>query len=52
MAKKNRKKEFARIRADSGQHRRILAVMILLGIAAFLPVAFQLYQLMISDFEY
>ena len=52
MAKKNRKKEFARVRADSGQHRRILAVMILLGMAAFLPVAFQLYQLMISDFEY
>ena len=52
MAKKNRRKEFARVRADSGQHRRILAVMILLGIAAFLPVAFQLYQLMISDFEY
>ena len=52
MAKKDRKKEFVRIRADSGQHRRILAVMIVLGIAAFAPVAFQLYGLMITDYDY
>ena len=52
MAKKDRKKEFVRIRADSGQHRRIIAVMLLLGIAAFVPVALQLYQLMITDFDY
>ncbi len=52
MAKHKAKREFVRIRADSGQHRRILALMAALGIAAFLPVAFQLYQLMISDFNY
>ena len=52
MAKKVRKKEYARIRADSAQHIRILAVMILLGIAAFAPVALRLYQLMITDYSY
>ena len=52
MAKKNRKREFVRVRADSGQHRRIIAIMILLGIAAFAPIVFQLYQLMITDFDY
>ncbi|MBE6934012.1 MAG: PASTA domain-containing protein [Ruminococcaceae bacterium] len=52
MARKRRKKEFARVRADSGQHRRILWVMAVLGIAAFFPMALQLYQLMISDYEY
>ena len=52
MAKRKEKREFVRIRADSGQHRRILALMAALGIAAFLPVAFQLYQLMISDYDY
>ena len=29
MAKKDRKRDFTRIRADSGQHRRVLAVMII-----------------------
>ena len=52
MTKKVRKKEYARIRADSAQHIRILAVMILLGIAAFAPVALRLYQLMITDYSY
>ena len=52
MAKRVRKKEYARIRADSAQHIRILAVMILLGIAAFAPVALRLYQLMITDYSY
>ena len=50
MAK--RKKEFNRIRGDSGHHKRILAVMAVLGIAAFLPVALQLYNLMISKYDY
>ena len=52
MTKKVRKKEYARIRADSAQHVRILAVMILLGIAAFAPIALRLYQLMITDYSY
>ncbi len=47
-----RKQDFFRIRADSGQHKRILAIMAVLGIAAFLPVAFQLYSLMIGQYDY
>ena len=41
MAKKQVKKEYSRVRGDTGQHIRILAVMAVLGIAAFLPVALQ-----------
>ncbi len=52
MAKKERKRGFVRVRADSGQHRRIILIMILLGIAAFVPVVLQLYQLMITDYDY
>jgi len=52
MAKRQRKKEFIRLRGDSSQHLRILAVMVLLGIAAFLPVALQLYSLMIDQYDY
>ena len=52
MAKKGQKKEFIRVRADSGQHRRIMAVMAVLGIIAFLPIVLQLYGLMITDFDY
>ena len=52
MAKRDHKSDFVRVRADSGQHRRILAVMIVLGIAAFVPVVLQLYSLMIQDFDY
>ena len=52
MSKKPRKKEYARIRGDTGQHRRIIAVMLVLGIAAFVPVALRLYQLMIADYDY
>ncbi len=51
MARKKRKND-ERIRADSGQHRRILAVMAVLGIIAFLPVGLRLYSLMITNYEY
>lgn len=51
MARKKRKNE-ERIRADSGQHRRILAVMAVLGIIAFLPVGLRLYSLMITNYDY
>ena len=43
---------YARIRADSGQHRRILLTALLLGILAFVPVAWQLYRLMVTDHGY
>ena len=53
MAKSlKRRKEYERVRADSGHHRRILAVMALLGIAAFVPVALRLHRLMVVDYEY
>lgn len=52
MAKPKQKKEYARIRGDSGHHRRILAVMAVLGIAAFVPVIAQMYRLMIGEYDY
>ena len=36
-----------RIRFDSGQHRRILAVAAVFGLVAFVPVALRLYDLMV-----
>ena len=50
MAKQ--KREFARVRGDSGHHKRILAVMAMFGLAAFLPVGLQLYHLMIGEYDY
>ncbi len=52
MPKKAKKRSYARIRADSGHHRRILIIMAVLGLLAFLPVGLQLYQLMITDYDY
>ncbi len=52
MGKKQRKREYLRLRGDTGHHYRILAVMAVLGIAAFLPVALQLYSLMVSQYDY
>jgi cell division protein FtsI/penicillin-binding protein 2 len=37
---------------DSGQHRRILVVMVLLGVLAFVPVGVRLYSLMVRDYHY
>ena len=42
----------ARARLDSGHHKRILAVMAILGIAAFLPAVIRLYRLMVVDYGY
>ncbi len=52
MAKRGKQKEYSRIRGDTGHHHRILAVMAVLGLAAFLPVSLQLYQLMIGQYDY
>ena len=46
------KKEYSRLRFDSGQHRRILAVTAMLGLLAFVPVALRLYDLMVSQYDY
>ena len=52
--KKTRPKKpvYERIRFDSGQHHRILAVMAVLGLVAFVPAALQLYRLMVTDHDY
>ena len=47
---KKRKKQYNRLRMDSGQHRRILVMAVVLGLAAFVPVAVQLYSLMVADY--
>ena len=44
--------QMSRLRADTGQHRRILLVMAVLGVLAFLPIAAQLYRLMVIDYDY
>ena len=46
------KKNYARVRIDSGQHRRIMLVMALLGLMAFVPIGLRLYNLMIRDYDY
>ena len=51
MAKSKRKREYGRIRGDSGQHRRILIVAVLLGVLAFVPVSLRLYDLMIAQYD-
>jgi len=44
-------KHYTRVRLDSGQHRRILAVAAVLGLLAFVPVALRLYYLMVTCYE-
>ncbi len=46
------KREWARLRGDTGQHRRIMAVMAVLGVLAFIPIGFQLYRLMVEQYDY
>ncbi len=43
---------YERIRYDSGQYHRILALMAVFGLVAFVPVALRLYGLMVTDYEY
>ena len=50
MAKHN--DPYARIRGDSGQKRRILLTGLVLGALAFVPVAAQLFRLMVVDYGY
>ncbi len=37
---------------DTGQHRRVLIVAILLGVLGFIPVGVRLYELMVVQYEY
>ncbi len=42
---------YERVRYDSGQHHRILAVMAVLGLVAFIPMALRLYDLMVVHYD-
>ena len=52
MAMAKHEDPFARVRGDSGQRRRIFLVSVVLGVLAFVPVALQLYKLMVIDHGY
>ena len=41
-----------RRRLDSGQHIRILLVMLVLGLLGFVPAALRLYQLTVAEYDY
>ena len=47
-----KRKQYQRVRLDSGQHRRITMVAAVLGVVLFIPVALRLYQLMVTDYGY
>ncbi len=47
-----KRKEYRRLRLDSGQHGRIVITAAILGLLAFVPVALRLYQLMVTDYEH
>ena len=49
---KGQRREYNRVRKDSGQHRRILAAALALGILAFVPISFRLYRLMVTEYDY
>ena len=52
MERKPKRKEYNRLRLDSGQHKRIMLIMALLGLLAFVPVGWRLYDLMIESYDY
>ncbi len=52
MAKHQPRRHYERVRADTGQHRRILLTSFLLGVLAFLPIGLQLYNLMVTNYAY
>ncbi len=52
MGSKGRNKGYQRLRADSGQHARILVMGVFLGILAFIPIGVRLYQLMVMEYDY
>ena len=52
MGNKPKKQTYERVRMDSGHHRRLLVTMAVLGMLAFLPVFWRLYDLMIRQYDY
>ena len=51
MGRKPEKTRYQRLRLDSGQHIRLVIVMGLLGIGAFVPVAWRLWDLMVKNYD-
>ncbi len=47
-----KKRRYGRVRMDSGQHNRILWVMVILGLLAFVPIGIRLYILMVRQYDY
>ena len=52
MGKAKKTRQYGRLRGDSGQHRRILVVALLLGVLLFIPAVLRLYDLMILQYGY
>ena len=52
MKKDLMQKSQVMLRVDRRQHHRIMLVMVLLGLAAFIPVGLRLYRLMIREYDY
>ena len=52
MAKASKKKQYERARVNSGHHQRIMAVLAVLAVISFVPMALRLYQLMVVEFDY
>ena len=50
--KTERKREYDRLRLDSGHHKRIMLAAAVLGVLAFMPVGLRLYSLMVQDYDY
>ena len=44
-------RQYDRLRMNTGQHRRICLVMLLLGGLAFVPVFWRLYDLMVKNYD-
>ena len=52
MSMGKRGRSYDRLRISSGQHKRVLLVALVLGVAAFVPVGLRLYSLMVRDYDY
>ncbi len=52
MKKREKKKEYTRLRGDSGQHKRIIVTGLILGVVAFIPLIARLYNLMVINYGY
>ena len=52
MGMGKRDKGYSRLRMDTGQHSRILLIMLVLGLLVFALPAVRLYRLMVTEYDY